>query len=75
MHLANINNNAQKNIYFMLYQSLVQHTFQFQLLKVFLVMDKVLLDLRKTVKYFNKTKPQKGDKAKYCIWNKNDYSA
>ena len=35
-------------------------------------MYKVLLDLRKTIKDFNKYNQEKGYKVKYHIWNKSD---
>ena len=33
-------------------------------------MEKLLLDLQKTVEDFNKTNETKGFKANYCLWNK-----
>ena len=38
-------------------------------------MDKVLSELRKTIKDFNKDNQEKGYKAKYHIWNKSDSNA
>ena len=38
-------------------------------------MDKVLSDLRKTIKDFNKDNQEKGYKIKYRIWNKSDSDA
>ena len=37
-------------------------------------MEKRLLDLEKTVKYFNRDNEGKGFKVKYCLWNKFHYN-
>ena len=37
-------------------------------------MEKVLLDLKKTVKDFNKENQEKGFKVKYLVWNKSYYN-
>ena len=38
------------------------------------IMEKVLLDLRKTVKDFNRDNQEKGFKVKYHVWNRTHYN-